>query len=52
MAYLYVNNYITYTFSIVAFMLSTSLIRDVYKGHQIGKSNFNFRKWASASIWF
>jgi len=35
MAYLYVNNYITYAFSIVVFMLSTSLIHDVYKGHQI-----------------
>jgi len=35
MAYLYVNNYITYAFSIVAFMLSTSLIQDVYKGYQI-----------------
>jgi len=35
MAYLYVNDYITYGFSIVGFMLSTSLIHDVYKGHQI-----------------
>jgi len=40
MAYLYVNNYITYAFSIVAFMLSTSLIHDVYKGHQIAIGSF------------
>jgi len=35
MTYLYVNNHITYTFSFVAFMLSTSLIHDIFKGHQI-----------------
>jgi len=36
MTYLhYVNNYIAYSFSIIDFMLSTSLIHDVYKGHQI-----------------
>jgi len=42
----YVNNYITYTFSIVDFMLSTSLIHDVYKGHQIAiiRVKFQFQK--------
>jgi len=31
--YLYGNSYITYAFSIINFMLSTSLIYDAYKGH-------------------
>jgi len=35
MVYLYVNNYIAYAFLIIAFMLSTSLIHGVYKGHRI-----------------
>jgi len=35
MTYLYVNMYIAYAFSIIAFMRSTSLIHDIYKGHQI-----------------
>jgi len=35
MTYVYVNNYIAYAFSIIVFMLSTSLIHDFYKGHQI-----------------
>jgi len=43
MAYLYVNNYITYAFSIVAFMLSTSLAHDVYKGHLIVIRRVNFQ---------
>jgi len=52
MTYLYVDNYIAYTFSIIAFMLSTSLIHDVFKGHQtaIRQSDFIFRKYAFASI--
>jgi len=28
---LYVNNYIAYAFSIIAFMLSTSLIHDIFR---------------------
>jgi len=40
----YFNSYIAYAFSIIAFMLSTSLIYDVLKGHQIAikrvKSHF------------
>jgi len=45
MAYLYVNNYIAYAFSIAFFMLSTSLIHGVYKRHQITirQSDFTFR---------
>jgi len=35
MTYLYVNNYIAYAFSIIAFMLSTSLIHNIFKEHQI-----------------
>jgi len=45
MTYSYVYNHIAYTFSIVAFMLPTSLIHNIYKGHQIsiiGKSDFIF----------
>jgi len=34
-AYSYGYNYIAYAFSIIAFMLSTSLIHDFYKGYQI-----------------
>jgi len=44
---LYLNNYIAYALSIVAFMLSTSLIHDVYKGHQIAiirRVRFHFLK--------
>jgi len=54
MAYLYANYYIIYAFSIVAFMLSTSLIHDIYKEHQIAirRAKFQFWKKASASIWF
>jgi len=40
MAYLYVNNYITYAFSIVTFLLSTSLI---HYGHQIAISRVKFQ---------
>jgi len=39
--YLNANNHIAYVFSIIAFMLSTLLIHNVYKEHQIatiGKS--------------
>jgi len=43
MAYLYVDNYITYAFSIVAFMLSASLIHDVYKWHQLAIRWVNFQ---------
>jgi len=35
MANLYANNYNTHAFSIITFMLSTSLIHDIHKGHQI-----------------
>jgi len=35
MKYLYVNNHIAYAFLVIAFMLSTLLIQDVSKGHQI-----------------
>jgi len=42
MTYLYGNNYIAYAFSIIAFMLSTSLIHDVYKGHQIAIRRVRF----------
>jgi len=41
MTYLYVNNYIAYTFLIIAFILSTSLIHEVYKK---GIKNLIFRK--------
>jgi len=46
MTNLYVNNYIAYAFSITAFMLSTLLIRDVFKGHQIAirRVRFHFLK--------
>jgi len=46
MACLCVNIYITYTFSTVAFRLSTSLIHEVYKGHQIAirQVKFQFKK--------
>jgi len=43
MIYLYVNNYITYAFSMLTFMLSTSLIHDVYKGHQIAIRRVKFQ---------
>jgi len=42
MTYLYVNNYIAYTFPIIAFMLSTLLIQDVFKGHQIAIKRVRF----------
>jgi len=42
MTYLYVNNYIAYAFSIIDFMLSTSLIHDVYKGHQLAIRRVRF----------
>jgi len=42
MTYLYVNNYIAYVFSIIAFMLSTSLIRDVFKVYQIAIRRVRF----------
>jgi len=44
MTYLYVNNHIAYTFSIIAFVLSTLLILDVFKGHQtaIQRVRFHF----------
>jgi len=44
MTYLYANNYIAYAVSIIAFMLSTSLIHDVFKGHQmvIRQARFHF----------
>jgi len=35
MTYLYIDIYIAYAFLIIAFMLSTSLIHDVFKGYQI-----------------
>jgi len=35
MTNLYVNNYITHAFSIIAFKLSTSLIHNIFKRHQI-----------------
>jgi len=35
MMYLYVPDYITYTSSIIDFMLSTSLNHDIFKGPQI-----------------
>jgi len=40
------NNHITDDFLNIAFMLSTSLIHDVYKGHQIAirRVRFYFRK--------
>jgi len=41
--YLYGNNYIAYAFSIIAFMLSTSLIHDAYKGHQIAIMRVKFQ---------
>jgi len=45
MMYLYVNNYITYAFSITAFMLSTLLIHNIFKGHQIAiRRYFTFKK--------
>jgi len=46
MMYLYGYNYIAYTFSIIAFMLSASLIHDIYKGHQIAimQVKFQFQK--------
>jgi len=37
------RTYITYAFSIVAFMLLTSLIHDVYKGHQIASRRVKFQ---------
>jgi len=40
--YLYGYNYIAYAFSIIAFMLSASLIHDVYKGHQIAIMRVKF----------
>jgi len=40
--YLYVNNYIAYPFSIIDFMLSTSLIHYVFKGHQIAIRRIRF----------
>jgi len=42
----YFNSYIAYAFSIIAFMLSTSLIYDVFKGHQIAirRVRFHFLK--------
>jgi len=43
MTYLYVNNYIAYDFSIITFMLSTSVIHDVYKGHQIAIRRVRFQ---------
>jgi len=44
MTYLYVNSYIAYSFSIITFTLSTSLIHGIYKGHQIAfiRVRFNF----------
>jgi len=42
MTYLYVNNPIAYAFSIIAFMLSTLLIHDVFKGHQIAIRRVRF----------
>jgi len=42
MTYLYVNSYIAYAFSIIAFMLSTSLIHNVFKGHQIAIRRVRF----------
>jgi len=44
MTYLYANNYIACAFSIIAFILSNSLIHNVYKGHQIAirRVRFNF----------
>jgi len=44
MAVLYVNNYIA--FSIIAFMLSTLLIHDIFKWHQIAirRVRFHFLK--------
>jgi len=40
--YLYGNNYIAYAFSIITFLLSTPLIHDVYKGHQIAIMRVKF----------
>jgi len=42
MMYLYVNNYIAYAFSIIAFMLSASLIHAISKGHQIAIKRVRF----------
>jgi len=44
--YLYRYNYIAYAFSIITFMLSASLIYDVYKGPQIAimRVKFQFQK--------
>jgi len=42
MPYLYVNSYIAYAFLIIAYMLSTLLIHDVYKGHQIANRRVRF----------
>jgi len=41
--YLYGNNYIAYAFSIIAFMLSISLIHDVYKRHQVATMQVKFQ---------
>jgi len=43
MTYLYVHNYIAYSFLIITFMLSTLLIRNVFKGYQIA-SQFSILK--------
>jgi len=42
----YMAYYIAYAFSIIAFMLSASLIHNVYKGHQIAimRDKFQFQK--------
>jgi len=40
--YLHVNNHITYAFSIIAFMLSTSLIHNVFKWYQIAIRRVRF----------
>jgi len=42
MTYLNVNNYIAYAFSIIAFMLSTLLIHDVFKGPQLAFRRVRF----------
>jgi len=42
MTYFYVYNYIAYAFSIIAFMLSISLIHYVFKGHQIAIRRVRF----------
>jgi len=41
--YLYGNSYVAYAFSIIAFMLSTSLIHNAYKGHQIAILRVKFQ---------